>query len=119
MRKILSKKPVSIPEAKAILESEMSSMKPLQQHVLTYVSKFSKLTPKKAEELKRVLIERFALQEEEAVQIVNICPTHVEELRAILSGYVRLVSTILFSEEKLREIVELVKKYLEEEGTTE
>jgi DNA-directed RNA polymerase subunit F len=36
-------------------------------------------------------------------------------LRSILSGYKRLVSFILFSEDKLRAIVDLVEKYLRED----
>jgi len=39
----------------------------------------------------------------------------VEELRSILSGYKRLVPFLLFSEEKLQAIVNLVKEYLKEE----
>ncbi|MCS7143324.1 MAG: hypothetical protein NZ920_06040 [Aigarchaeota archaeon] len=119
MRKIISKRTVSIPEVRAILESEMATMGPLQQHVLSYVRKFSKLPPDRAVALKNELIERFGLIEDEASQVVNVCPTHVEELRAILTGYVRLVSTILFSEEKLKEIMEAVKRHLEQETVNE
>jgi len=43
----------------------------------------------------------------------------VEELRAVLSGYKRLAPFLLFSEEKLQAIVDLVKKYLQEKGETE
>jgi len=60
-------------------------------------------------------MEKFELTREEAVQVADICPTHVEELRAVLSGYKRLVSFLLFSEEKMQAIVDTVKKYLEKE----
>jgi len=90
----------------------------MQLRVLNYVRKYSKLSSEAAEKLIEELMEKFELTREEAVQIADICPTHIEELRAILSGYKRLVSFLLFSEEKMRAILDLVKKYLEmgEEG---
>jgi DNA-directed RNA polymerase subunit F len=41
--------------------------------------------------------------------VADICPTTVEELRVTLGGYKRLVASLLFSEEKMQAIVDLVK----------
>lgn len=113
-RKIISRTPLSLPEVEKILSGDEAELSMLQQRVLNYVRKYSKLPADKAEKLINELMEKFELTREEAVQIVDICPTHVEELRAILSGYKRLVPFLLFSEEKLQSIVNLVKSYLEE-----
>ncbi|MEM1655004.1 MAG: RNA polymerase Rpb4 family protein [Nitrososphaerota archaeon] len=113
-RKIISRTPLSLPEVERILSNSEVELTTLQQRVLNYVIRYSKLPADKAEKLIKELMERFELTREEAVQIVDICPTHVEELRAILSGYKRLVPSLLFSEEKLQAIVELIKAYLQE-----
>ncbi|MCS7125852.1 MAG: RNA polymerase Rpb4 family protein [Aigarchaeota archaeon] len=115
VKKIISQKPLSLPEVKEILEERREKLDSIQLRVLEYTRKYSKLSSEKANELIEELVSRFELTREEAVQIVDICPTHVEELRAILSGYKRLVSFLLFSEDKLHAIVDTVKKYLEED----
>ena len=115
VRKIISRTPLSLPEVEHILASSDAELSSLQQRVLDYVRKHSKLPADKAEELIKELMEKFELTREEAVQIADICPVHVEELRAILSGYKRLVPFLLFSEEKLQAIIDLIKKYLQTE----
>ncbi|RLG08501.1 MAG: hypothetical protein DRN65_01370 [Thaumarchaeota archaeon] len=115
VRKVISRTPISLPEVEKIMSNSEEELSTLQLRVLNYVKKYSKLPAEKAESLIKELMEKFELTREEAVQIVDICPTHVEELRAVLSGYKRLVSFLLFSEEKLQAIVDLVKKYLREE----
>lgn len=114
VRKIISRTPLSLPEVERLMSRREGSLTALQQRVLNYVRRYSRIPAEDAEKLIQELVERFELTREEAVQIVDICPTHVEELRAILSGYKRLVSFLLFSEEKLQAIVDLVKRYLGE-----
>ncbi len=114
VRKIISRIPISLPEVEKLMKQNEENLTTLQQRVLNYARKYSKLPADKAEKLIQELMEKFELTREEAVQIVDICPTHIEELRAVLSGYKRLVSFLLFSEEKLQAIVDLVKKYLQE-----
>ena len=115
VRKIISRTPLSLPEVEHILTSSDIELSSLQQRVLDYVRKHSKLPADKAEELIKELMEKFELTREEAVQIADICPVHIEELRAILSGYKRLLPFLLFSEEKLQAIIDLIKKYLQTE----
>ncbi|MCF8885545.1 MAG: RNA polymerase Rpb4 family protein [Aigarchaeota archaeon] len=115
VRKIISQTPLSLPEVKEILEEREAKLNSIQLRVLEYTRKFSKVSADKAREMINELMDKFNLTREEAVQIVNICPTTIEELRSVLSGYKRLVSFLLFSEEKLNEIVEVVKKYLLQE----
>ncbi len=119
VKKILSSTPISIPEVKELLSSKKQELTPLQTRVYNYAASFSKLSPDAAKKLISKLIENHGLQRVEACQIVNICPTTIEELRTILSGYKRLVSTILFSDEKLNEILQLIKQYLAMEAKVE
>lgn len=112
VKKIISSTPVSIPEVKELLSNKKQELTPLQMRVYNYVTAFSKISPEAAKKIINELIEKHGLQRDEACQIVNICPTTIEELRTILSGYKRLVSTILFSDEKLNEILQLIKQYL-------
>lgn len=106
-------KPVSLPEVKEILESRAQSASPVAQRILSYVTAFSKLDADSARKLKEELMEKFGLEEIEAVQVVNICPRTVEEVRTVLSGYRRLLLTVLADEEKMRGIAETVRKYVE------
>ncbi len=114
VRRIVSRTPLSLPEVERIFSNNDAELSTLQQRVLNYVRKYSKLPADKAETLIKELMEKFELTREEAAQIVDICPTHVEELRAVLGGYKRLVPFLLFSEEKLQAIINLIKKYREE-----
>ena len=106
-------KPVSLPEVKELLESRPQSSSPVAQRILSYVSTFSKLDADSARRLKEELMERFGLEEVEAVQVVNVCPRTVEEVRTVLSGYKRLLLTVLADEEKLKGIAETVRRYVE------
>jgi DNA-directed RNA polymerase subunit F len=119
VKRVVSRTTLSLPEVERILGSSEAELTTLQQRVLNYVRKYSKLPADRAERLITELMERFELAREEAVQIADVCPTHVEELRAVLSGYKRLAPFLLFSEEKLQAIADLVKKYLQEKGETE
>lgn len=112
-RRILSSKPIPITEAKRILEEREQYLNPLQLKTLSYTRKYSKLTPEQAEALILKLMNEYGLEREEAVQIVDICPETVDELRTVLSGYRRLVSFLLFSEEKMNGILSLVRQALE------
>jgi len=112
-RKVLSSKPIPIAEVKRILEEREQYLNPLQLKTLSYARKYSKLTPEQAEELITKLMNEYGLEREEAVQVADICPETVDELRTILSGYRRLVSFLLFSEEKMNGILSLVKQALE------
>lgn len=81
----------------------------MQSRVLSYVKKYAKLSPEQSELLVDKLVKEIGLTREEAVQVADVCPRNVEELRAVLSGYKRLVSFLLFSDEKMRAVVKLVE----------
>ncbi len=111
-KKIISKTEVPMAVVAKILSEHESVLSPLQMRTLSYVRKFSRLTAEQAELLVKKLMQEYELTREEAVQVADICPTDVDELRSILSGFKRLVSFLLFSEEKMQGIINLVKQAL-------
>ncbi|MDJ0273547.1 MAG: hypothetical protein QXN23_02375 [Candidatus Caldarchaeum sp.] len=108
-RKILSKTEVPMATVVKLMEQRAGDLNSLQSRVYTYAKKYAKLSPEQAELLVQKLMTDVGLTREEAVQVADTCPRNVEELRAILSGYKRLVSFLLFSEEKMRTVVKLVE----------
>ncbi len=112
MSKIVREKNLTLPEVKEILEEqekrrELSSIENL---TLDYARKHSKIKDgSKARELVQVLVEKYDIPEEFAVQIVNILPDVPGELRLILSPLNKI-----FSDEELHEILNLIKSYVEE-----
>ncbi len=108
-RKIISKKEIPMSVAAKILSEHESSLSPLQMRVLSYTRRYSRLSPEQAELLVDRLMRDFDLSRKEAVQVVDVCPTTVEELRVTLGGHKRLVASLLFSEGKMQAIVDLVR----------
>ncbi|MCS7110096.1 MAG: hypothetical protein NZ956_01315 [Candidatus Caldarchaeum sp.] len=109
VRKIISKTEIPMSTVAKLIEERAESPNVLQSRVLSYVKKYSKLSPEQANLLVEKLMAEIGLTREEAVQVADTCPRNVEELRAILSGYKRLVSFLLFSEEKMRAVLKLVE----------
>jgi len=75
---------------------------------LDYASKFSKITPTKAEKLVRDLAEKFQLDRKDAIQIANTMPRYIEELRTILTVKGRIIGA-----SQLDDILKLVNNYRE------
>lgn len=89
-----AKKVLSIPEANQILQKlNMEKADQIQKRTLDYTSKFSKVTPETAKKLRKELMDEAGLTEEEAVEVINIAPKTVEELRAFTSGWRKLLPT--------------------------
>lgn len=108
-RKVISKTEVPMATAAKLLSEHEAGLSPLQMRVLSYARRYSRLSHEQAQLLVEKLMKEFELTRKEAVQVADICPTTVEELRATLGGYKRLVASLLFSEEKMQGIVRLVK----------
>lgn len=100
-RKALKENLLTVPEVKRILEEiGEENLDQFQRRALDYAAKFSKVEPLTAEKLTKGLIEKFNIEEEEAVQIINCLPESIEELRVFLAGGRRIVET-----QKLNEIL--------------
>ncbi len=110
-KKALRERPLTIPEVKKLLESiGEEKLDQFQRRSLDYASKFSKVEPDKAEELVKILNEKYGLEAEEAIQIVNTMPESVEEIRVFLAGGRKIVES-----SRLQEILNLLNDYRKKE----
>jgi len=86
-KKILKKEAISIPELNKMLESlkdlDEEYLNPVQRRMLEYTSKFSKIEYNKAIKIKKRLIDELDIDDEQAVQIINIVPKTVDEVKEI------------------------------------
>ena len=106
MEEVKKKQAISISEVKEILEKEdPESMDQIQRWTYDYVSKFVKLEPKNAKKMKQELVKECDLTQEEAVEIVNIRPNSLAELRSFTFGWKKLILA-----ETLEKILKIVKE---------
>ena len=106
MTEIIKKEIVTLPHVKEILESVKSDdMDQIQRWTFDYVTKFSKADSKKAQKMVRQLVDQCDLTEEEAVEVVNIMPVSLEELRAFTFGWKKLILT-----ETLEKMLNILKE---------
>jgi DNA-directed RNA polymerase subunit F len=102
----ISENRLTLPQVKKVLETiGEENLDQFQRRTLDYVNKFSKVEPKKAEELLRILTKEYEIDEAEAVQILNCLPETVDELRVFLAGGRKIIETA-----KLHTIVELLNE---------
>ena len=107
MEEIKSKQAVSMSEVKEILEKQdIETMDQIQRWTYDYVSKFAKLDPKSAKKMKQELVKDCGITEEEAVEIVNIRPTTLAELRSFTFGWKKLILA-----ETLEKMLKIIKEY--------
>jgi DNA-directed RNA polymerase subunit F len=100
-----TKKLMTIPEANQILQKiDLEKADQIQKRTLDYTTKFSKVTGEVAKKLRKELETECGLSEEESVEVVNIMPKSVEELRTFTSGWRKLLST-----EVLEKILQILK----------
>ena len=106
MEEVVKKRMISLPEVKEILsETSLESMDQIQRWTFDYVSKFAKIEPKAAKKMKQDLINQCGLTEEEAVEIINILPKSLPELRSFTFGWKKLI---------LSETLEKILKIIDE-----
>ncbi len=102
--KLVKSKKITIHEAKEILAGSPEEMDELQRRTFDYVSAFSRLSAEKAKELVERLVNETGLEEDYAIQLVNILPKTAEEIRTYLLGWKKIVPT-----ETLNKIHEIIK----------
>jgi DNA-directed RNA polymerase subunit F len=111
----MSKKPIedkllSVPQVKQTLEAlGEEQLDQFQRRTLDYSTKFSKTAPEDAETLVLKLTKEFALELNEAVEIVNCMPESVEETRVFLGGGKKIIETT-----KIEAILSLLNEYRKE-----
>ena len=94
MTDIIKKEVITLPQVKKVLESiKADEMDQIQRWTYDYVRIFAKTDSESAEKMVKRLVEECELKPEEAIEIVNIMPTSIEELRAFTYGWKKLILT--------------------------
>ncbi len=107
MEEVKKKQAISLSEVKEILgKVDVEEMDQIQRWTYDYVSKFVSIESKDAKEMKKQLMKECALTEDEAVEIVNIRPTSLAELRSFTFGWKKLILA-----ETLEKILKIIKEY--------
>jgi len=107
MEEVKHKQAVSISEVIDILGKEdPENMDQIQRWTYDYVTKFSKMDAKDAKKMKQALVKECDITEEEAVEIVNIRPTTLAELRSFTFGWKKLILA-----ETLEKMLKIIKEY--------
>jgi DNA-directed RNA polymerase subunit F len=105
MTDIIKKEIITLPQVKGILEIvKPDEMDQIQRWTFDYVGKFAKTDSRKAQKMVKQLIEQCELKEEEAVEVVNVMPKSLEELRAFTFGWKKLILT-----DNLEKILSILK----------
>jgi DNA-directed RNA polymerase subunit F len=110
----ISEKTVSIPEVKKIMETvkervmeiDEEGMSHFQDITYNYVNQFAKMSDKDAIKIKKFLMETYEIEDVYAINIVNVDPQTVPELRIILE---KSYSGKSLTEEQLYEIIDQIK----------
>ena len=107
MEEVKKKQAISLSEVQEILiKVDAEQMDQIQRWTYDYVSKFVSIDPKSAKDMKKQLIKECELTEEEAVEIVNIRPTSMAELRSFTFGWKKLILA-----ETLEKILKIIKEH--------
>ena len=89
-----AKKLLTISEANQMLQKiDVEKADQIQKRTLDYTAKFSKSAPDVAKKLRKELEADCGLSEEESVEVVNVMPKSIEELRTFTSGWRKLLPT--------------------------
>ena len=87
MEEVKKKQAVSLSEVKELLKNQdPENMDQIQRWTFDYVSKVSTLEASSAKKMKQQLVKDCNITEEEAVELINICPQTMSELRSFTFG---------------------------------
>ncbi len=107
MEEVQNRQSISLSEVKGILgKVDLEDMDQIQRWTYDYVSKFASTDSESAVEMKQLLIKECGLTEDEAVEIVNIKPTSMSELRSFTFGWKKLILA-----ETLEKMLRIVREH--------
>jgi DNA-directed RNA polymerase subunit F len=109
---VIKREIVTLSEVKKILETiPVDEMDQIQRWTFDYSKKFSKVDYEPAKEMVDRLVAEGDLTNEESVELVNVMPRSIEELRAFTFGWKKLIVT-----EKLEKIKSILLSKSEDNG---
>jgi DNA-directed RNA polymerase subunit F len=109
---VIKREIVTLSEVKKILETiPVDEMDQIQRWTFDYSKKFSKVDYEPAKEMVDRLVAEGDLTNEESVELVNVMPRSIEELRAFTFGWKKLIVT-----EKLEKIKSILLSKNENNG---
>lgn len=112
MPEVIKREIVTLSEVKKILETiPVDEMDQIQRWTSDYSKKFSKVEYEPAKEMVDKLASEGDLTNEESVELVNVMPRSIEELRAFTFGWKKLIVT-----EKLEKIKSILLSKSKEEA---
>lgn len=100
---------VSLAELKVILEKEKAvrgSLSPEQQYALSHASLFARIDPEKVPAMVKELMEIPMMSPFNAVKIVDLMPTHIDDVRAVFAK-----ERFSLPKEDAEKVLEIVAKY--------
>lgn len=105
---VIKEELITFAEAKKMLEkrAQEKELGYEQNNALEYLKKFSKISGKKADEMKDELSKIEKLKERHKVNIVNFMPEDMDDLRIIFAHEV-----LNLSEDEKKTIISIVKKF--------
>ena len=116
MTEVIKREIVTLSEVKKILETiPADEMDQIQRWTFDYSKKFSKVEFEHAKEMVDKLVFEGDLTNEESVELVNVMPRSIEELRAFTFGWKKLIVTERL--EKIKSILRSKNKEQEEVKT--
>ncbi|MFX0147612.1 MAG: hypothetical protein ACFE8E_07655 [Candidatus Hodarchaeota archaeon] len=107
----IDEKTLSIPEVKKIMEEVKKKIEEIdpeeglshfQEITYNYVNRFAKMKNKDAKKIQKFLMEKFDIEEIYAINIVNVDPKTVPELRSILE---KSFTGKSFSDKQLEDLI--------------
>jgi DNA-directed RNA polymerase subunit F len=115
VRNIKEKNLISIPEVKEIMDEFMKTvgsnenfkLDAFQEATLEYVNRFSKMSAKAARKIIKLLVDEYKMEPALAIQVVNIDPQYIEELKVIFEKDAKFKA---LPNDKLTEIIQLIKE---------
>lgn len=106
MEEIKKKQPISLAEVKEMLsKTDPEMMDQIQNWTRDYASRFVRIDAKVAIKMREQMVKECGLTDEEAVEIINILPTSMAELRSFTFGWKKLILT-----ETLEKILSIIKE---------
>ena len=106
MEEVKKKQAISLPEVKEILQKEdPEKLDQIQRWTYDYVTKFTKTDASNAKKAKQKLVKECELTEEQAVELINISPRSLAEIRTFTFGWKKLIL-----EENQGKILNIIKE---------